>query len=371
LLSGTTDRGQEQNRHDNDYENIDRAHLCKINILYSIDLIQMLGTPSHSDIYSSAAQSYASKGRLSQSQQAPVDLLLAPSNQSARVLARPNYLADLTPRTDPFSNTGAIRGSFPRDLGKTAVHPDAFTQYGETLIEEPPQPKQVVPRSLYSSEPPKFVNAATEFFHSEPVKKDKNLISSSSNKTSIVEMHSSNSMTAPQRLALEPIDAPFEQSPLQSTNFSKLGDLDYASAYSQKKQAPSGNRPDLSFADPKQLLPKMDMAHSNMRDPTNPENYIYDRTLFAPLKRRNGTATDYIRGDLYIAPQNYGWFNVAANPGTDLNPGFFNLNYPSFEQTVQLQDTEVARTHPSLTMAQAEQVKFNNPYGGQAFQRSP
>lgn len=319
----------------------------------------MLGTPSHSDIYSSAAQSYVSKGRF----------LLAPSEQTARVLARPNYLSDLTPRTDPFSNTGAIRGSFPRDLGKTAVHPDAFTRYGETLTEEPPQPKQIVPRSLYSNEPPKFVNASTEFFHSEPVKKDKNLISSSSNKTSIVEMHSSNSMTAPQRLALEPIDAPFEQTPLQSTNFSKLGDLDYSGASTQKK--PVGNRPDLSFADPKQLLPKMDMAHSNMRDPTNPDNYIYDRTLFAPLKRRINTATDYIRGDLYIAPQNYGWFNVAANPGTDLNPGFFNLNYPSFEQSVQLQDTEVHRSHPSLTMAQAEQVKFNNPYGGQAFQRSP
>lgn len=167
---------------------------------------------------------------------------------------------------------------------------------------------------------------------------------------------------ASERPVLEDIDAPFEQAPLQSQDFSYLGSMEQPAPCAKKS-----DRPDLSFSDPKQLLPKADIRQC-LNDPTDPGNYMFDRTLFAPLKRRYGNVgTDYIRGDVYVAPNRFGWFDVPANPGTDLNAGFFNLNYPSFDQNVKLQDTEVRRTHPSVTGAQYDL----NPYGEQSFHRGP
>ena len=171
-----------------------------------------------------------------------------------------------------------------------------------------------------------------------------------------------------QRPVLELIDEPFVQAPLHQSEFSRLGELDQPVECAVKKQ--TGERPDLSFFDPKQLLPKSDIR-SCFKDPQDPSNYMYDRTLFAPLKRRYNTGVDFVRGDLYIAPNRFGWFDTPANPGTDLNPGFFNLNYPSIDQSVSLQDTQVERQHPSLRAAQVEQIQFSNPYAGQSFRRGP
>jgi hypothetical protein len=263
-----------------------------------------------------AAQQLTTRGRPAFS--GAQDLLLAPESQSSRVLARPNYLAELTPRSDPFAGSGAIRGTFA-PLEQTAVQPYALT----------------------------------------PVeKKEKNLISSPTNKNTMSQ----------QRPVLEFIDEPFVQAPLQHSDFSRLGEID------QPVDCPSvekkSDRPDLSFFDPKQLLPKSDIR-SCFKDPQDPSNYMYDRTLFAPMKRRYNTGVDFVRGDLYIAPNRFGWFDTPANPGTDLNPGFFNLNYPSFEQSVSLQDTQVQRQNPSFRAAQAEQVSFQNPFAGQSFHRGP
>jgi len=131
--------------------------------------------------------------------------------------------------------------------------------------------------------------------------------------------------------ALDLIDEPMA---IEASEFSKLGGMNTA-----KKETKT--RPDLSYMGA--TLPKLGIE-SKFKDPTDPSNYMYDRTLFAPLKRRNGgVGTDYIRGDVYVAPNKFGWFDVPSNPGTDLNPGFFNLNYPSFEQSVENQDLEVSR----------------------------
>ena len=302
----------------------------------------MLGIGQPSDMLSSAASQYINRANPMQ------DLLLAPESQSARVLARPNYLAPLTPRSDPFANTGAIRGSFA-PIEQTAVHPYALMSHNENLQEIPPHPSH--PRSILSISQPSYSKES----YSE--KKEKNLISPSFNK---------NTMSS-QRPVLEFIDEPFVQAPLHQSEFSRLGELDQP-AEGPKKQL--SDRPDLSFFDPKQLLPKSDIR-SSFKDPQDPSNYMYDRTLFAPLKRRYNTGVDFVRGDLYIAPNRFGWFDTPANPGTDLNPGFFNLNYPSIEQSVSLQDTQVQRQYPSLHAAQVEQIQFNNPYAGQSFRRGP
>jgi len=52
---------------------------------------------------------------------------------------------------------------------------------------------------------------------------------------------------------------------------------------------------------------------------------VYDRYIYANQKSRLRALGDPIRGDLAIAPCNYGWFNPAVNPVTDLHEGAMNV----------------------------------------------
>ena len=152
--------------------------------------------------------------------------------------------------------------------------------------------------------------------------------------------------------SLDLIDAPVPVE-VNTSDFSRLGAMNIT-------QKVAKSRPDLSYTGA--TLPKLGIENK-FKDPTDPSNYMYDRTLFAPLKRRyGGVGTDYIRGDVYVAPNRFGWFDVPSNPGTDLNPGFFNLNYPSIEQNVEIQDLEVTRQNKSLTLADLENIQKNNPF---------
>ncbi len=79
------------------------------------------------------------------------------------------------------------------------------------------------------------------------------------------------------------------------------------------------------YTDPSQLLPIPDIR-SCVKDPSDPENYMYDRTLFAPLKRRHGNIpVDFIRGDLYIEPIRTGWFDTPSIPSVDLQKGAVSI----------------------------------------------
>jgi hypothetical protein len=243
------------------------------------------------------------------------------------ILARPTYYPSLTPRFDSNANSGIIRGSIPSDLGKTAIRqypitPDVFPIVRQQLADQYDIPYQLEKNAPIENE-----------YFSEKIKKS----SIHNNKRNMSQM-------------FEQID-PFE---LKSQDFSKIADINGH----QQKQVSS--RPDLSYAGAQ--LPKLGIDNK-FKDPTNPSNYMYDRTLFAPLKRRYGNVqTDYIRGDVYVAPNKFGWFDVPSNPGTDLNPGFFNLNYPSFQSHVENQDLKVERENKSLTMADLESIQQNNPF---------
>ena len=48
---------------------------------------------------------------------------------------------------------------------------------------------------------------------------------------------------------------------------------------------------------------------------------MYDRFMYANQKSRLRALSDHIRGDLAIAPNKGGWFNVSVNPNIDLNSG--------------------------------------------------
>lgn len=117
------------------------------------------------------------------------------------------------------------------------------------------------------------------------------------------------------------------------------------------------------YADPDQLLPTPDIR-SCLKDPSDPLNYMYDRTIFAPLKRRNaGNYADYIRGDLPIEPIRGSWFSVATIPSVDLVKGAMSiLNGPSIDD----QDTIYQRARPLMSPQQEEQMDIDRetlPFG--------
>lgn len=95
------------------------------------------------------------------------------------------------------------------------------------------------------------------------------------------------------------------------------------------------------YSDPSQLLPTPDLR-SCLKDPTDPENYMYDRTIFAPLKRRNKNDVDWIRGDLRIEPIRMGWFDSPSIPSVDLVGGAVQF----FDSAVDNQATLYSRGAP-------------------------
>lgn len=106
------------------------------------------------------------------------------------------------------------------------------------------------------------------------------------------------------------------------------------------------------YADPEQLLPVPDIKNC-LVDPSDPENYMYDRTLFAPLKMRNGYNTpDRVRGDLYIPPVNSGWFYAPTIPSVDLAKGAVNILNASIDN----QDIIYSNSKPIVAPTEEEQL---------------
>jgi hypothetical protein len=100
------------------------------------------------------------------------------------------------------------------------------------------------------------------------------------------------------------------------------------------------------------------MRYSANLDPTDPNNFIYERTLFAPLKRRNYGDVDYFRGDLEIMPEKRGWFDIRSVGDKDVVQGYFS-NYSDIQQSATVKDSIFERT---LTPEQI-QIQRSSPYG--------
>jgi len=149
-----------------------------------------------------------------------------------------------------------------------------------------------------------------------------------------------------------PVVAPegseFEQ---QGNNFSSLiNEVD--GSFAQKRQNEAARfqasltkkyqTSSQELLDASNLLPVPDMRQSSTRDPSDPANYMYDRTIFAKLKPRYNTVPDRIRGDLSITPLRVGWFDVTTTPSTDLSQGYFGT-FTDIQQTQDLQDAIYTR----------------------------
>lgn len=103
------------------------------------------------------------------------------------------------------------------------------------------------------------------------------------------------------------------------------------------------------YMETSELMPTVDMRYSAGIDPTDPQNFMYDRTIFGKLKRRYGNGVDFIRGDLDIQHENRGWFDIQPPTETDVVNGYFD-NYLDVQQSLSLRDTAFSRVTPVQTL---------------------
>lgn len=109
----------------------------------------------------------------------------------------------------------------------------------------------------------------------------------------------------------------------------------------------------LEYVPTNELLVKPDISAMTFgKDPSDPSTFMYTRNIYANQKRRNWVGADLIRGDLPIAPDNRGWFQVSAKAHLDLRRGalqhisdgdlgIYNNVGPSMSTHVSLEDTHV------------------------------
>ena len=112
------------------------------------------------------------------------------------------------------------------------------------------------------------------------------------------------------------------------------------------------------YIDTVELMPVPDMRYSAGVDPTDPQSFMYDRTIFGKLKRRYGNQVDFFRGDLDLKPESRGWFDLQPPTDTDVVKGYFD-NYIDIQQETAIKDATFNRTTPVQKLFEATV----NPFG--------
>jgi hypothetical protein len=107
------------------------------------------------------------------------------------------------------------------------------------------------------------------------------------------------------------------------------------------------------------LMPVPDMRYSAGVDPTDPQAFMYDRTIFSRLKRRYGNEVDFFRGDIDVRPQYRGWFDIQPPTDIDVQTGYFN-NYISADQELNIKDATFERATPVETLFRASVNPMGN-----------
>lgn len=114
-----------------------------------------------------------------------------------------------------------------------------------------------------------------------------------------------------------------------------------------------------TYQETSELMPTPDMKGTITVDPTDPKNFMYDRTIFSQLKRRYGNGVDFFRGDLQIPQEQRGWFDIMPAAQTDIVTGYFD-NYIDIQQTTYIKDAEFERTVPTDVLADNKLRPFGN-----------
>ncbi len=167
----------------------------------------------------------------------------------------------------------------------------------------------------------------------------------------------SSNLTAQSSAPLQVMAAPPSASPLDAMTFDGV---DFQNLGGQGAPLPTGGlssqqvtdmlrdkvgsgKPELQNT--KDLMPVPDMRYTTGLDPTDPQNFMYDRTIFGRLKRRYGNDVDFFRGDLDIKPQYRGWFDLQPPTETDVVVGYFD-RYIDIEQETAIRDSSFTRATP-------------------------
>jgi hypothetical protein len=153
-------------------------------------------------------------------------------------------------------------------------------------------------------------------------------------------------------LASPPSSSPLDIMTFDNVDFSNLGgsaapisagSLTTQQASEMLKEKFANGTPEMQ--DVKDLMPVPDMRYTTGLDPTDPQNFMYDRTIFGRLKRRYGNEVDHFRGDIDVKPQYRGWFDLQPPTETDVVRGYFD-NYIDIEQQTAVQDAIFDRVTP-------------------------
>ena len=112
-------------------------------------------------------------------------------------------------------------------------------------------------------------------------------------------------------------------------------------------QQVNGGKPDYYQAE----LPLGDIHQVGM-DPTDPQNFMYNRTVFAPLKRQYGAGVDFFRGDIDVKQEFRGWFDARPATSKDVQKGYFD-RYIDIQQEMALKDAQWTRATPVETLYNA------------------
>jgi len=107
------------------------------------------------------------------------------------------------------------------------------------------------------------------------------------------------------------------------------------------------------------LMPVPDMRYSAGVDPTDPQAFMYDRTIFSRLKRRYGNEVDFFRGDIDVRPQYRGWFDVQPPTDIDVVAGYFD-NFIDIQQQTAIKDATFERATPVETLFAASVNPMGN-----------
>ncbi len=167
----------------------------------------------------------------------------------------------------------------------------------------------------------------------------------------------SSNLTAQSSAPLQVMAAPPSASPLDAMTFDGV---DFQNLGGQGAPLPTGGLSSQQVSDmlrdrvgsgkpelqnTKDLMPVPDMRYTTGLDPTDPQNFMYDRTIFGRLKRRYGNDVDFFRGDLDIKPQYRGWFDLQPPTETDVVVGYFD-RYIDIEQETAIRDSSFTRSTP-------------------------
>ena len=117
------------------------------------------------------------------------------------------------------------------------------------------------------------------------------------------------------------------------------GALTSSQAQDMLQQQMNGGTPQM----PEVSLPLANIEHST--DPTDPQNFMYDRTVFAPLKRQYGNQVDFIRGDIDVKQEFRGWFDARPATDKDIVTGYFD-RFLDIQQQASLKDAQFNRSTP-------------------------